>query len=105
LIGHGILRLAGRTTPIERLSGSVLRKVEINNNSHQEHLIDDETDDNETDDVVNDDKDDVDSRGVVGKWPPPLQIDAFEWARDWVRVIAALHNAIDKVENHSLDGI
>jgi hypothetical protein len=35
----------------------------------------------------------------VGKWLPPLQSHAIEWARDWVRVIAALHHAIDKVEN------
>jgi hypothetical protein len=42
---------------------------------------------------------------VVGKRLPPLQSHAFEWARDWVRVIAALHHAIDKVEKPSLDGI
>jgi len=35
---------------------------------------------------------------VVGKRLPPLQSHAFEWVRDWVRVIAALHHAIDKVE-------
>ena len=43
--------------------------------------------------------------GVVGKRLPPLQSHAFEWVRDWVRVIAALHHAIDKVEKPSLDGI
>ena len=43
--------------------------------------------------------------GVVGKRLPPLQSHAIEWARDWVRVIAALHHAIDKVEKPSLDGI
>jgi hypothetical protein len=42
---------------------------------------------------------------VVGKRLPPLQSHAFEWVRDWVRVIAALHHAIDKVEKPSLDGI
>jgi hypothetical protein len=42
---------------------------------------------------------------VVGKRLPPLQCHAFEWVRDWVRVIAALHHAIDKVEKPSLDGI
>jgi hypothetical protein len=42
---------------------------------------------------------------VVGKRLPPLQSHAIEWARDWVRVIAALHHAIDKVEKPSLDGI
>ena len=42
---------------------------------------------------------------VVGKRLPPLQSHATEWARNWVRVIAALHHAIDKVENPSLDGI
>jgi hypothetical protein len=43
--------------------------------------------------------------GVVGKRLPPLQSHAFEWVHDWVRVIAALHHAIDKVEKPSLDGI
>jgi len=42
---------------------------------------------------------------VVGKWHPALQSHAFEWVRDWVRVVAALHHAIDKVEKPSLDGI
>jgi len=41
----------------------------------------------------------------VGKRLPPLQSQAFEWVRDWVRVIAALHHAIDKVEKPSLDRI
>jgi hypothetical protein len=40
---------------------------------------------------------------VVGKRLPPLQSHAFESVRDWVRVIAALHHAIDKVENPLLD--
>jgi hypothetical protein len=40
---------------------------------------------------------------VVGKRLPPLQSHAFEWVRDWVRVIVALHHAIDKVEKPSLD--
>jgi hypothetical protein len=35
---------------------------------------------------------------VVGKRLPLLQSHAFEWVRDWVRVIEALHHAIDKVE-------
>jgi hypothetical protein len=43
--------------------------------------------------------------GLVGKRLPPLQSHAFEWVRDWVRVIAPLHHAIDKVEKPSLDGI
>jgi hypothetical protein len=47
----------------------------------------------------------ITSSGVVGKRLPPLQSHAFEWVRDWVRVIAALHHAIDKVEKPSLDGI
>ena len=42
---------------------------------------------------------------MVGKRLPPLQSHAFEWVCDWVRVIAALHHAIDKVEKPSLDGI
>jgi len=42
---------------------------------------------------------------VVGKRVPPLQSHEFEWVRDWVRVTAALHHAIDKVEKPSLDGI
>jgi hypothetical protein len=41
----------------------------------------------------------------VGKRLPPLQSHAFEWVHDWVRVIAAQHHAIDKVEKPSLDGI
>jgi len=40
---------------------------------------------------------------VVGKRLPPLRSHAFEWVRDWVTVIAALHQPIDKVENLSLD--
>ena len=40
---------------------------------------------------------------MVGKRLPPLQSHAFEWVRDWVRAIAALHHAIDKVEKPSLD--
>jgi len=42
---------------------------------------------------------------VLGKLLPPLQSHALEWVHDWVRVIAALHHAIDKVEKPSLDGI
>ena len=42
---------------------------------------------------------------MVGKRLPPLHSHAFEWVRDWVRVIAALHYAIDKIEKPSLDGI
>ena len=42
---------------------------------------------------------------MVGKRLPPLQSHAFEWVRDWVRVIAALHHAIEKVQKPSLDGI
>jgi len=42
---------------------------------------------------------------VVGKWLPPLQCHPFEWVWDWVRVIAALHHAMDKVENPSQKGI
>jgi hypothetical protein len=41
----------------------------------------------------------------VGKRLPPLQSHAFEWVREWVRVVAALHHPIDKVEKPSLDGI
>jgi len=41
----------------------------------------------------------------MGKRIPPLQSHAFEWVRGWVRAIAALHHAIDKVEKPSLDGI
>jgi hypothetical protein len=48
---------------------------------------------------------DISATVVVGKRLPPLQSHAFEWVRDWVRVIAALHHAIDKVEKPSLDGI
>ena len=42
---------------------------------------------------------------MVGKRLPPLKSHAFEWVRDWVRGIAALHQAIDKFEKPSLDGI
>jgi len=35
---------------------------------------------------------------VVGKRLPPLQSHAIEWVRHWVRVITALHHAVDKVE-------
>ena len=42
---------------------------------------------------------------MAGKRLPPLQSHAFEWVRDWVMVIAALHHAIDKVGKPSLDGI
>jgi len=42
---------------------------------------------------------------VLGKRLPPLQSHAFEWVRDWVRVIAARHHAIDTVEKPSVDGI
>jgi hypothetical protein len=35
---------------------------------------------------------------VVGKRLPLLPSHAFEWVRDRVRVIAALHHAIKKVE-------
>jgi hypothetical protein len=47
----------------------------------------------------------LNATAVVGKRLPPLQSHAFEWVRDWVRVIAALHHAIDKVEKPSLDAI
>jgi hypothetical protein len=33
----------------------------------------------------------------VRKHLPPLPSHACEWVRDWVRVIAALHHAINKV--------
>ena len=42
---------------------------------------------------------------MVGKRLPPLESHAFEWVRDWLRVISALHYAIDKVEKLLLDGI
>ena len=42
---------------------------------------------------------------VVGKRLPPVSSHAFEWVRGWVRVIAALHHAINKVEKPLLDGI
>jgi len=42
---------------------------------------------------------------VGGKRLPLLQSPAFEWVCDWVRVIASLHHAIDKVEKPLLDGI
>jgi hypothetical protein len=35
---------------------------------------------------------------VVGKGLPLLQSHVFEWVRDWVRLIAALHHAMDTVE-------
>jgi hypothetical protein len=41
---------------------------------------------------------DKSTAGVVGKRLPTLQSYAFEWVRDWIRVIAARHHAIDKVE-------
>jgi hypothetical protein len=42
---------------------------------------------------------------VAGKRRPPLQSHAFGWVRDCLRVIAAVHHAIDKVEKPSLDSI
>jgi hypothetical protein len=42
--------------------------------------------------------------GGVGKRLPPLHTHRFECVGDWVRVIAALHHAIDKVEKPLLDG-
>jgi len=41
----------------------------------------------------------------VGKRLAPQQSHAFKWVRDCVRVIAADHHAINKVEEPSLDGI
>jgi hypothetical protein len=41
----------------------------------------------------------------VRKLLAPLQSHAFEWVGVWVRVITALHHAIDKVEKPLLDGI
>jgi len=40
-----------------------------------------------------------------GKTAPTTTKPRIEWVRDWVRVIAALDYAIDKVEKPSLDGI
>jgi len=42
---------------------------------------------------------------VVGKRLPRVQSHAFEWVRDWVRVIAALHHTINQVDKPSLDRI
>jgi len=42
---------------------------------------------------------------VVEKLLPQLQSHAIELAHEWVSVLAALHHAIDKVEEPSLDGI
>ena len=42
---------------------------------------------------------------MVGKQLPQLKSHAFEWERDWVRVLAALHQAIDKIEKPLVDGI
>jgi len=42
---------------------------------------------------------------VVGTRLPPLYSHAIEWARHWVRLIMALHHAIDKVQKPSLDSI
>jgi len=44
-------------------------------------------------------------RSCGGKTAPTTTKPRIEWVRDWVRVIAALHHAIDKVEKPSLDGI
>ena len=44
-------------------------------------------------------------RSCGGKTAPTTTKPCIEWVRDWVRVIAALHHAIDKVEKASLDGI
>jgi hypothetical protein len=54
-IGHGTPSLASRITPIERVSPRVLPEAEIDDNSDQERLIDNEADDRETDDEENDD--------------------------------------------------
>jgi len=42
---------------------------------------------------------------AVGQRLPRLQSHTFEWVCDWVSIIAALHHAIYKVEEPSLDGI
>jgi hypothetical protein len=41
--------------------------------------------------------------GVVGKRLLSLQSHTGGFKRDWVRIIGALHHAIDKVEKPSLD--
>ena len=47
------------------LLNGFLPEAEIDNNSDQEHVIDDETDDRETDDQGNDDNEDVDPRAPL----------------------------------------
>jgi len=47
------------------LLNGFLPEAEIDNNSDQEHVIDDETDDRETDDEENDDNEDVDPRAPL----------------------------------------
>jgi hypothetical protein len=41
----------------------------------------------------------------VGKQLPQLHIHGFDWIRDWVMVIMALHHAFDMVEQPSLYSI
>jgi len=43
--------------------------------------------------------------GVVGARLRQPEIHTIEWVREWVRVITAMHHAIDQVESPSLDGI
>jgi len=64
-IGHGTLSDPSWITSIERLSARVLPEAEIDNNSNQGCLIDDETDHRETDDEENDDNDNVDPRAPL----------------------------------------
>jgi hypothetical protein len=42
---------------------------------------------------------------VVGKRLPALQSHAIEWTHEWVRVVVALHLAIDEDEYPWMDGI
>jgi len=62
------------------LLNGFLPEAEIDNNSDQERLIDDETDDRETDDEENDDNEDVDPHAPL--WPNIILVDVVEqqWA-------------------------
>jgi len=75
-IGHGTPSLATRITPIERVSPRVLPEAEIDDNSDQERLIENETDDRETD---TDDNHDVDPRAPLR--PIILLADVVEQQR------------------------
>jgi hypothetical protein len=59
-ISHGTPSVASQNTPIQQITPRVLPEAEIDDNSDQEHLINNETDHCKTDKEGNDDNDEVD---------------------------------------------